>query len=42
MRLGEGTADDPVTVVHAALDAGIRMVDTADAYQNEELVGRAI
>jgi diketogulonate reductase-like aldo/keto reductase len=26
--------------VHAARDAGIRMVDTADAYQNEELVGR--
>ena len=42
MRLREGTADDPVAVVHAALDAGISMVDTADAYQNEELVGRAI
>jgi aryl-alcohol dehydrogenase-like predicted oxidoreductase len=37
-----GTDRDPVAVVHAALDAGIRMVDTADAYQNEELVGRAI
>lgn len=33
---------DPVAVVHAALDAGVTMVDTADAYQNEELVGRAI
>ena len=33
---------DPVAVVHAALDAGITMVDTADAYRNEELVGRAI
>jgi aryl-alcohol dehydrogenase-like predicted oxidoreductase len=46
MRLRDETADgtdrDPVAVVHAALDAGIRMVDTADAYQNEELVGRAI
>jgi aryl-alcohol dehydrogenase-like predicted oxidoreductase len=46
MRLRETTADgtdrDPVAVVHAALDAGITMVDTADAYQNEELVGRAI
>lgn len=46
MRLRDGTADstdrDPVAVVHAALDAGITMVDTADAYQNEELVGRAI
>ncbi len=46
MRLRDGTgggADrDPVAVVHAALDAGIAMVDTADAYRNEELVGRAI
>lgn len=46
MRLRDGTADgtdrDPVAVVHAALDAGVTMVDTADAYQNEELVGRAI
>jgi aryl-alcohol dehydrogenase-like predicted oxidoreductase len=46
MRLRAGAADgadrDPVTVVHSALDAGVRMVDTADAYQNEELVGRAI
>lgn len=37
-----GTDRDPVAVVHAALDAGITMVDTADAYQNEELVGRTI
>lgn len=46
MRLRDETADDtdrdPVAVIHAALDAGITMVDTADAYQNEELVGRAI
>jgi aryl-alcohol dehydrogenase-like predicted oxidoreductase len=46
MRLRDETADgtdrDPVAVVHAALDAGIKMVDTADAYQNEELVGRTI
>ena len=46
MRLRDSTDDgtdrDPVAVVHAALDAGITMVDTADAYQNEELVGRAI
>ena len=28
--------------VQAACDAGIRMVDRADAYQNEELVGRTI
>jgi len=38
----DGTDRDPVAVIHAALDAGITMVDTADAYQNEELVGRAI
>lgn len=37
-----GIERDPVAVIHAALDAGITMVDTADAYQNEELVGRAI
>src|SRR5688500_6168157 len=46
MRLRAGTDDgtdrDPAAVVHAALDAGIRVVDTADAYQNEELVGRII
>jgi aryl-alcohol dehydrogenase-like predicted oxidoreductase len=46
MRLREETVDgidrDPVAVVHAALDAGVRMVDTADAYQNEALVGRVI
>lgn len=38
----DGTDRDPLAVIHAALDAGITMVDTADAYQNEELVGRAI
>lgn len=46
MRLRDQTTDDtdrdPVAVIHAALDAGITMVDTADAYRNEELVGRAI
>lgn len=46
MRLREQTVGDPdhnpVAVIHAALDAGITMVDTADAYRNEELVGRAI
>lgn len=33
---------DPTAVVHAALDAGVTMVDTAHMYGNEELVGRAI
>jgi aryl-alcohol dehydrogenase-like predicted oxidoreductase len=38
----DGADRDPMAVVHSALDAGIKMVDTADAYQNEELVGRTI
>lgn len=46
MRLSDETADggdrDPLAVIDAALDAGVTMVDTADAYRNEELVGRAI
>lgn len=45
MRLRERDDDpdrDPVAVIHAALDAGISLVDTADAYRNEELVGRAV
>lgn len=33
---------DPARVIDAVLDAGVRMVDTADAYGNEELVGRSI
>lgn len=46
MRLRDvGGADadrDPVAVVHAALDAGITLLDTAEMYGNEELVGRTI
>lgn len=46
MRLTDATTGmvdrDPTEVVHAALDAGLRMIDTADAYQNEDVVGRAI
>jgi aryl-alcohol dehydrogenase-like predicted oxidoreductase len=33
---------DPAAVVHAALDAGVTMVDTAHMYGNEALVGRAV
>ena len=33
---------DPVAVVHAALDEGVSLLDTAEMYGNEELVGRAI
>jgi len=46
MRLrDEAGADqdgDPVAVVGAALDAGVGLLDTADLYRNESLVGRAI
>lgn len=46
MRLqepGAGAADrDPVKVVHAALDAGVTLLDTAELHGNEELVGRTI
>lgn len=33
---------DPAGIINAALDAGIRMIDTADAYGNEELIGRIV
>ena len=46
MRLRPGAAPgpdgDPHAVIDAALDEGLRMIDTADAYRNEELVGRAV
>jgi len=37
--------DEAVRTIHAAIDAGITLIDTADAYnngKNEELVGQAI
>ncbi|MGL5862784.1 MAG: aldo/keto reductase [Phycicoccus sp.] len=33
---------DPVRLVRAALDSGVHLLDTAEMYGNEELVGRAI
>jgi aryl-alcohol dehydrogenase-like predicted oxidoreductase len=33
---------DPVAVVHAALDVGVTLLDTAEMYGNEDLVGRTI
>ncbi|GAA4905661.1 aryl-alcohol dehydrogenase-like predicted oxidoreductase [Actinomycetospora succinea] len=45
MRLGHPEADagaDPVAVVHAALDHGVTVLDTAEMYGNEDLVGRAV
>jgi aryl-alcohol dehydrogenase-like predicted oxidoreductase len=43
--IGRTTQDDATAIVDAALDAGINLIDTADAYsqgESEELVGRAI
>src|SRR6202000_3286521 len=37
--------DDGIAVIHAALDRGITLLDSSDAYgagHNEELVGKAI
>ena len=42
---GKPDPDEAVRTLHAAIDAGITLIDTADAYnngKNEELVGRAI
>ena len=42
---GTPDADEAVATVHAALDAGVTLFDTADAYhggRNEELLGRAL
>jgi aryl-alcohol dehydrogenase-like predicted oxidoreductase len=44
-RLGNTDHDDCARIVHAALDAGINLVDTADVYsqgESEEIVGRAL
>lgn len=46
MRLteeGRGDADrDPSALVHAAVQVGVTLLDTAEMYGNEELVGRAV
>jgi aryl-alcohol dehydrogenase-like predicted oxidoreductase len=42
---GESTDEESIAAIHRALDLGITLLDTADAYgegHNEELVGRAI
>ncbi|MDF8264494.1 aldo/keto reductase [Luteipulveratus flavus] len=44
-RMGNGDHADSVRIVHRALDAGVNLVDTADAYatgESEEIVGRAL
>jgi aryl-alcohol dehydrogenase-like predicted oxidoreductase len=46
MRMRPDTDGDPdrdsTRVVHAAIDAGVTLIDTADMYGNEALVGRAL
>ena len=42
---GNADHDDSVRIIHAALDAGINFVDTADVYsqgESEEIVGKAL
>ena len=44
-RLGNTDHDDCGRIVHAALDAGVNVVDTADVYsagESEEIVGKAL
>jgi aryl-alcohol dehydrogenase-like predicted oxidoreductase len=44
-KIGNPDHDDCVRIVHAALDAGINFVDTADMYstgESEEIVGKAL
>ena len=43
--LGEPDHEKSIRIIHAALDAGINFVDTADVYlqgENEEIVGKAL
>src|SRR5438270_12634327 len=42
---GNPDHDDGIRIIHAALDAGINFVDTADVYsagESEEIVGKAL
>lgn len=42
-QVGNPDPEDSVRIIHKALDAGINLVDTADAYgDSEEVVGRAL
>jgi aryl-alcohol dehydrogenase-like predicted oxidoreductase len=42
-RVGNADPEDSIRIIHKALDAGINLVDTADAYaDSEEVVGRAL
>ena len=42
---GNQDHDDSIRIIHAALDAGVNFVDTADVYsagESEEIVGKAL
>jgi aryl-alcohol dehydrogenase-like predicted oxidoreductase len=42
---GNRDHDESVAIIHAALDAGINFIDTADVYsagESEEIVGKAL
>src|SRR3954447_26109695 len=42
---GNSDHDESVAIIHAALDAGINFIDTADVYsggESEEIVGKAL
>ena len=42
---GNADHDDSIRIIHAALDAGINFVDTADVYsagESEEILGKAL
>lgn len=42
-QIGNPDPEDSIRIIHKALDAGINLVDTADAYgDSEEIVGRAL
>jgi aryl-alcohol dehydrogenase-like predicted oxidoreductase len=42
-RVGNPDPEDSIRIIHKALDAGINLLDTADAYgDSEEVVGRAL
>jgi aryl-alcohol dehydrogenase-like predicted oxidoreductase len=42
-QVGNPDPEDSIRIIHKALDAGINLVDTADAYgDSEEVVGRAL
>jgi aryl-alcohol dehydrogenase-like predicted oxidoreductase len=41
--IGNPDPDDSVRIIHKALDAGINLIDTADAYGDaEDFVGKAL